>query len=293
MVCDNHGVVDWLHCPGGNATDPIWIVLVSSDGISSWTPLKPQHSIPSWLSVQWGPNAYKLCQCCQKKDHQMFVGGFALSGLLGSGRASMLPTGDSVSWSLGRSSRSSFHRRSPEHQELQDLNWSAQPSPCYHDDASTSDILWAPLGKNFEQIFRIFSSSRIIECTVPTLSWNCALIISIDTRRSLSMKFFIWPINTGVLTFLVLPHLPSPLTDSLIHSKTDARLKQDAPKALCSIPYVSVAFFPNLKQNFIAYRSSNMYSRPDWIFEIHQLGQSDLVGCISIPTVAIYLNLKS
>ena len=31
-------------CPGGNATDPIWRVLVSFDGISSWTPLKPQYS---------------------------------------------------------------------------------------------------------------------------------------------------------------------------------------------------------------------------------------------------------
>ena len=29
---------------------------------------------------------------------------------------------------------------------------------------------------------------------------------------------------------------------------------QDAPKAVWSIPYVSVAFFPSLKQNFIAYR---------------------------------------
>ena len=35
----------WLvHCPGENATDPIWRVLASFDGISSWTPLKPQHS---------------------------------------------------------------------------------------------------------------------------------------------------------------------------------------------------------------------------------------------------------
>ena len=32
-----------MHCPGGNATDPIWRVLASADGISSWTPLKPQH----------------------------------------------------------------------------------------------------------------------------------------------------------------------------------------------------------------------------------------------------------
>ena len=30
-----------VHCPGGNATDPIWRVLASSQGISS---LQPQHS---------------------------------------------------------------------------------------------------------------------------------------------------------------------------------------------------------------------------------------------------------
>ena len=36
-----------VHCPGGNATDPIRRVLASSDGISSWTPLKPQHSNPN------------------------------------------------------------------------------------------------------------------------------------------------------------------------------------------------------------------------------------------------------
>ena len=43
-----------VHCPGGNATDPIWRVLASSDGISSWNPLKPQHSnlIPNLLANQ-------------------------------------------------------------------------------------------------------------------------------------------------------------------------------------------------------------------------------------------------
>ena len=35
-----------VHHPGGNATDPIWRVLASSDVISSWTSLKPQHSNP-------------------------------------------------------------------------------------------------------------------------------------------------------------------------------------------------------------------------------------------------------
>ena len=35
-----------MYCPAGNATDPIWRVLASSDGISPWTPLKPQHRNP-------------------------------------------------------------------------------------------------------------------------------------------------------------------------------------------------------------------------------------------------------
>ena len=36
-----------VYCPGGNTTDPIWRVLASSDGTSSWPPLKPQHSNPN------------------------------------------------------------------------------------------------------------------------------------------------------------------------------------------------------------------------------------------------------
>ena len=48
---------------------------------------------------------------------------------------------------------------------------------------------------------------------------------------------------------------------------------QDGWIAVWSIPYVSVAFFPSLKHNFIAYRSSKVPSRGDCIFEIHQLWQ--------------------
>ena len=36
-----------MHCPAGNATDPILRVLASFDKISSWTPLKPQHGNPN------------------------------------------------------------------------------------------------------------------------------------------------------------------------------------------------------------------------------------------------------
>ena len=46
---------------------------------------------------------------------------------------------------------------------------------------------------------------------------------------------------------------------------------KDAPKVVWSIPYVSEAFFfSSLKQNFIAYRSSKVSWRPDYIFELHQ-----------------------
>ena len=41
-----------VHCPGGNTTDPVWRVMASFDGISSWTPLKPQHSNPNPLANQ-------------------------------------------------------------------------------------------------------------------------------------------------------------------------------------------------------------------------------------------------
>ena len=46
-----------VHCPAGNATDPIWRVLASFDSISFWTPLTPQHNIPCWMSIQWQPSA--------------------------------------------------------------------------------------------------------------------------------------------------------------------------------------------------------------------------------------------
>ena len=46
---------------------------------------------------------------------------------------------------------------------------------------------------------------------------------------------------------------------------------QEDPKAVWNIAYVSVALFPSLKKNFIAYGSSQVSSSSDYIFEIHQL----------------------
>ena len=130
-----------MHCPAGNAAGQIWWVLASSDEISSWTPLKLQHSKPN-------PNPNPLA-------NQLW---------------------------------------------------------CY-------DFLTPP-------------------------------------------------------TPLIIPHRLSAFLESLTRSKTDVRFMQYGRKAIWSIPYVSVALFPCLKQNFIAYRSFKVSSRPDCIFEIHQLWQS-------------------
>ena len=124
----------------GNATELIWSVLASSDGISSWTPLKPQHSNPN-------PN----------------------------------PLANQL-WSI-------------------DFLYSSHTS---HHPSQTLCLPWS----------------------------------SYATQK--------------------------PMLDS-------CKMLQ---KAVWSIPYVSVAFFPSLKHNFIAYHSSKMSSRPDCIFEIPQLWQS-------------------
>ena len=125
-----------MHCAAGNDTDPIWRGLASSDGISSWTPLKPQHS-------------------------------------------------------------------------------NANPNPL-------ANQLW-----------------------------------SID---------FLTP-----STHLIIPHRLPAFLESLMPLKIWCLIHARWSKAVLSIPYVSVAFFPSLKQNFIAYLSSKVSSLPDCILEIHQL----------------------
>ena len=107
------------------------------DRISSWTPLKPQHSIPCWLSVQWEPSACRSCQCCQKKGiiKSLWVDLFCLA-FLGLGEPACFH------WELCL-----LVSGSSEHQELRVLSWSARPSPCCHDIVFLSDLLWAPWDK--------------------------------------------------------------------------------------------------------------------------------------------------
>ena len=75
------------------------------------------------------------------------------------------------------------------------------------------------------------------------------------------------------LTPLIIPHRLLDFLESFTPFKTDAWFMQDGRKAVWSIAYVSVSFFPSLKQNSIAYRSSKVSSHPGVIFEIYQLWQ--------------------
>ena len=127
-----------VHCPGRNATGPIWRVLASSDRITSWTLLKPQHCKPN-------PNPNPLAN---------------------------------QPWSI--------------------------------------DFLTPP-------------------------------------------------------TPLIIPHRLPAFLKSLMPLRKWCLIHARGPKAVWSIPNVSVDFFPSLKQNFIAYRSSKV---SDCIFEIHPLWQS-------------------
>ena len=69
-----------------------------------------------------------------------------------------------------------------------------------------------------------------------------------------------------------------PSLNLLCHSKTEAWFMQDGWKAVWSIPYVSMVFFPSLKQNFIAYRSSKV---SDCNFDIHHLWRSGFIRVYS------------
>ena len=137
-----------MHCPGGNSTDPILRVLASSQGISSWTPLKPQHN----------PN--------------------------------------------------------PNH--LANQLW------CI-------DFLTPPTPLTIPHRLPVF-----LESLMP-LKNSCSIHASYPKQA-------VW--------------------SSQIHASS------------LQLSICFVAFFPSLKQNFIAYHSTKVSSRPDCIFENHQLWQS-------------------
>ena len=142
-----------------------------------------------------------------------------------------------------------------DYREGEELSWCPSWSKSLLQGWSCG-LVYCPGGNITDLIWRVLASSQGIS------SWTPLKPQHSNPNPN--------PINSSALTSLLLPHLSSSLTDSLpslnflCHSKTDARFMQDGRKAVWRISYVSVAFFPSLKQNFIAYDSSKVSSLHFW-----------------------------
>ena len=68
---------------------------------------------------------------------------------------------------------------------------------------------------------------------------------------------------------------------------------QDGLNAVWSIPYISVAFFPSLNQNFMHIVLLKCPHVQIAFLNFTSCDNQALVGCIPIPTVAVHLYLKS
>ena len=122
-----------------------------------------------------------------------------------------------------------------DYREGDDLSWCPTWSNSLWQGWSRG-LVYCPGGNASDPIWRVLASSDGIS------SWTPLNIVTL----SLTLNF--WPIKSGLLTSLILPHLSSSPTDSLAslnllcHAKTDARLMQDAPKAVWSILNLCLIF---------------------------------------------------
>ena len=74
-------------------------------------------------------------------------------------------------------------------------------------------------------------------------------------------------------TPLIIPHRLSVFLESLMPLKNWCSIHARCSKSSLKHSIRFCCIFPSLKQNFIAYLSFKVSSRPDYIFEIHQLWQ--------------------
>ena len=99
-----------MHCPGGNATKPIWRVLASSDRISSWTPLNLNIVFLVDYLSSGNPVHIDHASAVKKKGSSNVCGWICSLSPSWVRESQHASTGNSVSWSLVHNSRSSFHR---------------------------------------------------------------------------------------------------------------------------------------------------------------------------------------
>ena len=204
----------------------------------------------------------------------MFVGGFALSGLLGTGRASMLPLG---TLSLGLWVMAVDPAFIAGHQSIKNCGiWTDQHDHLPSFFLIFSERHWDKLRANLPHlqflanncVYSSYTDSKL--CTYCLYRHTAVLIHEIlYLANLLRCSDFL----THPTPLIVLHRLPAFL-ESLMTLKNWCSVHARCSKSNLKLSYVSLAFFPSLKQNFIAYCSPKVSSRPDCTFEIHQQWQS-------------------
>ena len=122
-------------------------------------------------------------------------------------------------------------------------------------------LVHCPGGNATDSIWRVLASSNGIS------SW-ILLKTQLSNPNPKPLAYQLWSIDfLTPPTPLIIPHRLHAFLESLMPLKNWCSIHARRSK---SITYVSVAFFPSLKHNFIAYRSSKV---SDCIFEIHHLWQ--------------------
>ena len=207
----------------------------------------------------------------KKRDHQKFVGGFALSGFLGSGRASIFPLG---TLSLGLWVIAVDPAFIAGHQSIKNCRiWIDQPGHLPAVMTSSfflifSEHPWDKFRVNLPHLQFLANNCVYIKlCTYYLYIHTTVLIHEIlYLANQLWCSDFLTP-----PTPLIIPHRLPAFLESLMLLKNWCSIHARWSKSSLKHSMRFCGIFHSLKHNFIVYRSSNVSSRPDCIFEIHQL----------------------
>ena len=159
---------------------------------------------------------------------------------------------DDNHWALGITK--SHWEKGLDYREGEELSWCPSCSNSLWQGWSWG-LVYCPAGNATDPIWRVLASSLGISFWTPLKPQH-----SNTNPNPLANQLWYIDSLTPPTPLIISHRLPA--LNLLYHSKTDARFMQDGRKAVWRIPYVSMAFFPSLKHNFIAYRSS---TRPDCI----------------------------
>ena len=129
----------------------------------------------------------------------------------------------------------------------------------------------SPVGYTTDPIWKVLASSKEISSWTPLKPQH---INPNSNPNPLANQ--LWCIDfVTPHTPLIIPHRLPTFLDSLMPLQNWCSIHARCYKSSLKHSIRFCGIFSSLKQNFIAYRPSKVSSRPDCIFEIHQLWQSD------------------